>query len=149
MATTGVVNTKDLNMYLGTYPGTKFGRVTDASASFTHALRDTTSKDSGRYMEKDFGQLNATFSLTALLTYDDSYGGGTAGTAIGWGDMLDGFEAETPQTLTFTTGVVGDPYITMEVWITSLNKNSASTFQNGEFTVEFEINGPITKGTVA
>lgn len=148
MATTGVVNSQLLNMFIGdAASGVKIGRMLSCSIDIQQTLRDTTSKDDGRWMSKAFGQLNMTGQGSFLLTYDASYGGGTAGTAAGYDELYAAMIAETPSDITFSTGETGDPFITIPMLITQLGQTSESPFGNAEVSFSFEISGEPTLGT--
>lgn len=118
MATTGVVNTKLLKIYVGS---TAITCQTDGTLSLSSDTRDTTCKDSGQWKEALYGQTGWEISGTALGSYD-----GTMSLHQLTGLII----AQTVSTVSFKTAVSGDDILTGTVIWTKMDISSAGTNQN-------------------
>lgn len=118
MATTGVVNTKLLKIYVG---ATAITCQTDGTLSLSSDTRDTTCKDSGQWKEALYGQTGWEISGTALGSYD-----GTMSLHQLTGLII----AQTVSTVSFKTAVSGDDILTGTVIWTKMDIASAGTNQN-------------------
>lgn len=118
MATTGVVNTKLLKIYVG---ATAITCQTDGTLSMSSDTRDTTCKDSGQWKEALYGQTGWEISGTALGSYD-----GTMSLHQLTGLII----AQTVSTVSFKTAVSGDDILTGTVIWTKMDIASAGTNQN-------------------
>jgi hypothetical protein len=137
MPTLNVVNTTAMNLYID---GVKVARCNDASVSFSHAVRDITTKDSGGYQEFLEGLRSATISGGNLLAFDD-----TNGTV----DLFDHLKDRDEVTVKFSTEVSGDKYFEADGYFTQLDVSSPGAEDNvsGSFTIQ--VTGVFELKTVA
>jgi hypothetical protein len=118
MATTGVINTKLMKIYVGS---TAITCQTDGSLSITNETRETTCKDSGQWKEYLYGQTSWEISGTALASFD-----GTQNID----EMTPLVLNQTVSTVAFKTGVSGDAIFGGSVLWTKFDVQSAGTNQN-------------------
>ncbi len=118
MATTGVVNTKLLKIYVG---ATAITCQTDGTLSMSSDTRDTTCKDSGQWKEALYGQTGWEISGTALGSYDGT---------MSLHQLTALIIAQTVSTVSFKTAVSGDDILTGTVIWTKMDIASAGTNQN-------------------
>lgn len=122
MATTGVINTKLMRIYIGATPITC---QTDATISITNDTRSTTCKDSGQYAEALYAQTHWEASGTALYSFDAAQGGD---------ELLTLILGQTISPVSFKTGVSGDTVLTGDVLWTKMDISSAGTNENVTFS---------------
>lgn len=118
MATTGVVNTKLLKIYVGSNAITC---QTDGTLSITSETRETTCKDSGQWKEFLYGQTQWEISGTALGSYDGT---------LSLHQLTALIIAQTESTVSFKTAVSGDDILSGTVIWTKMDIASAGTNQN-------------------
>jgi predicted secreted protein len=118
MATTGVVNTKLLKIYVGS---TAITCQTDGTLSLSSDTRDTTCKDSGQWKEALYGQTGWEISGTALGSYDGT---------MSLHQLTALIIAQTVSTVSFKTAVSGDDILSGSVIWTKMDIASAGTNQN-------------------
>ena len=140
MATTGVINTTLLRVYVGSVA---YACAVDAALSFTRDLRDATCKDSGSWRDILPGRMSGTVTLTGLYKDTDAP---TDGGAI---DIYDDFVAGTNVTILYSTEVSGDTYWSCPAYITAWGLSSSGSEDNVTYDATFELTGAATKGTVA
>lgn len=118
MATTGVVNTKLLKIYVG---ASAITCQTDGTLSISSDTRDTTCKDSGQWKEALYGQTGWEISGAALGSYDGT---------MSLHQLTALIIAQTVSTVSFKTAVSGDDILTGTVIWTKMDIASAGTNQN-------------------
>jgi predicted secreted protein len=136
MATTSVINSTKLRIYIG---GVAIAHSNDASLSVQHSPRDITSKDSAGWRQLLEGLRQASFSTSALLAHD---------AANGVGQLFDSLAARTPVTIRFSTEEAGDIFFQGSAYITSLEQNSPSQEDNASYSISGEFTGAISKNTI-
>lgn len=147
MATTGIVNSTAMAVYINTTGTTyvKIAYATDASISISSDMRDITTKDSAAWREVLPGLRSATISISALYEMQASTQGVHATTKPLWG-ALDG---RTSVTVRFMTAVTGDQYFTVTGYISSLELNSPGNEDNATYSCTIEATGAVLNGTVS
>jgi hypothetical protein len=133
MATTGVVNTKLLKIFVGS---TAITCQTDGSLSITNDTRDTTCKDSGQFKEMLYGQTGWEISGSGLGSYDGT---------MSLSQLTTLALAQTVSTVSFKTGVSGDDILTGNVIWTKMDIASAGTNQNVTISYSGTGTGTLTK----
>jgi hypothetical protein len=133
MATTGVVNTKLLKIYIGS---TAITCQTDGSLSITNDTRDTTCKDSGQFKEMLYGQTGWEISGTALGSYDGT---------MSLSQLVTLALAQTVSAVSFKTAVSGDDILSGNVIWTKMDIASAGTNQNVTISYSGTGTGTLTK----
>lgn len=139
MATTGVINSTLMGLYVLDSTYKKIGHSTDASISFSHEPRDITTKDSAGYRELLEGLRSWTASGSFLLAYDATYG---------FEELYEAWEARTKLTIRFTTAVSGDEYYQGACYISSLEASSPAAEDNVSFSISLEGTGQITDASL-
>jgi Phage tail tube protein len=118
MATTGVINTSLMKIYVG---ATAITCQTDGTLSLTNETRDTTCKDSGQWKEMLYAQTGWEISGTALASYD-----GTNSIT----QLFTLAAGQTVSTVSLDTGVSGDYAWTGTVLWTKFDISSSGVNQN-------------------
>lgn len=118
MATTGVINTKLLKIYVGS---TAITCQTDGTLSISNDTRDTTCKDSGQWKESLYGQTGWEISGTALASYDGT---------MSVHQLVALAMAQTVSAVSFKTAVSGDDIMSGSVIWTKMDVASSGTNQN-------------------
>lgn len=135
---TGVMNSTSLRVYVG---GTAIAHATDATLTFTHEPRDTTTKDSGGWRDLLEGLRSWSVSATALYADDAAYG---------FEDLHDTLNAtRATVTVLIGTGESGNVDYSGTAWVASLELNSPDSEDNASLSVTFEGSGALTKATTA
>lgn len=140
MATTGTVNTSLMNIRTGTSPGTAITCAVDAELSVSNGTRTTTCKDSGQWEAILPGQTSWSMSGTGLLAHDATNGADELATIA---------LAQTVTTVTYGTGVTGDPKYSGSAILTDFKQTSSGFNNNVEFSYTFTGTGQLTAGTFA
>lgn len=136
MATTGILNTTSLRVYVG---GTAVAHATDASISFSMSPRDVTTKDSGGYRELLEGLRQFSLSTSALYAMDAAYG---------VDDLYTALDDRTQITVRFSTEESGDDYFEGTCYCTSLEISSSGAEDNASYSASFEGTGEPTTTAV-
>lgn len=133
MATTGIFNGTDLNIYLG---GEPIAHATSCEVSFSHSPREATTKDSGGDTDRLPGKRD--WNMTAEALYANDYGSSKLGII----ELFNALKAGTELTAVFKSATAGDKTFTGAVLITDLSVN-AGTEENVSYSVSFSGNGAI------
>lgn len=142
-ATTGIFNGTALNIYIldgGTYKA--IAHAQSCEISFTHSLRETTSKDSGGDTERLPGKRDWSMTVEALFALDYA-----TATKRGVNELFDALKAGTPLTARFTNENSGDKRFQGTVYLTDLAVN-AGVEENASFNASFAGSGAITFTTI-
>ncbi len=135
MATTGIINGQLVGLYVD---GSLIAGATEHSLSYSHSVRDTTTKDSADGEAESLeGLKDGSISLSGLAAYDPVFGNE---------ELFATLKARTKVTLVFTTNVVGDPFKQCEAHCTSFEE-SYSNQESGTYSAEFQKTGVWTTGT--
>ena len=137
MATTGILNTTLLRVYVG---GTAVAHATDASISISQSPRDTTTKDSGGWRDLLEGLRQFSISTSALYAMDAAYG---------VDDLWTALSGRSEVTVKFSTEVSGDEYFEGTCYVTSLEISSSGAEDNASYSASFEGTGELTKADVS
>lgn len=137
MPTIGVINTTLLKVYKT--DGTAIAEQTGASISFSHDLRETSSKDGGGYAKFLEGMRGAEVSCEGLYAYDHAFGADA---------LFDSYTNRSTLNIMFTTNATGDKKYTATVYLTKLDLNSSGQEDNATYSASFKVTGAITKATV-
>lgn len=139
MATTGNPNSTLVKIWTGATP-VALAKLTDASLAVNGATRDITTKDSSGWMEKLPAIKSWSMKGSALVAYD---AGATSNTAL----LLTALTAGTAVTVTFGTGVTGDPKYSGSAYVTSWDSASPGFEANTAVSFNLEGTGALTVGT--
>jgi hypothetical protein len=120
MATTGIINTKSLRLYVGGTPVT-ITCQNDAKISIKTNLRSTTCKDSGQWEEDLPAQSSWEISGSGWASYDG---------AFSVSELCALILAQTVSPVVFGTGVTGDDKMAGSVNWTSVEVDSSGTNEN-------------------
>lgn len=137
MATTGILNSTDLRVYVG---GTAIAHATDASISISMSPRDVTTFDSNGWRELLEGLRQFSISSSSLYAMDAAYG---------VSDLATLLTGRTTATVRFSTSETGDEVYEGTCYTTSLELNSSGAEDNGSYSVSFEGTGALTVDTVS
>lgn len=139
MATTGIVNTTDLTLFVD---DVAVACATDASLNFSNSTREILCKDTSGMKDYDYGIGEWSMSVSALFAFDSPAGGGGV-------DLLDLAQAKTKVTVKFATAETGDNNWSGEAIITTVSLESSGVGENATYSAEFQGTGDLTKGTNA
>lgn len=137
MPTENVINTTLLAIYKG---GVKYGHSTNATISFSHSPRDTTSKDSAGYRTLLEGLRQCTISGSGYYAFDATEGAD---------DIFDDLDDRAQIELIFTTQVTGDTVYTVTCYYSELTLTSADAEANADYSFTAEVTGAPVKTVVA
>ena len=132
MATTGVVNSKILRIKIGSNFITC---LTDATFDITNDTRSTTCKDSGQWAEAEYAQTHWEISGSGLINY---------GATQGAKELITLALAQTISTVSYKTGVSGDPVYTGDVLWTKMSESSPGQNESATFSFSGMGTGAIT-----
>lgn len=141
MASTNIVNSTNLALYIGALAADKIAFSTDAQFSVTMDPRDITNKDSGGWRELLEGLRSWNMSTSYLYLPSASWG---------FTDFFSAIVARVPLEAFFQpteSGGDGDEYYTGDVYVTNGNLSSPNTEDNVVVDSSFEGTGPVTEGT--
>ena len=136
MATAGIINGTDLQVYIGS---DVIAHSTSHSLSMTHDARDATTKDSEGWTDRLEGLRSWEITGEGLVAFD-----GTFDTD----DLFALYTNRTQATVKFSTETSGDTYWTGSAYLTSLDFD-APTEDNVSSSFTFSGSGPLTSATVA
>jgi TP901-1 family phage major tail protein len=139
MATTSVVNSTLMALYVLDTTYKKIGHLTDASVSITHEPRDITSKDSSGWRELLEGLRSWSASGSGFFAEDATYG---------VEDILGNVTTRAKVTVRFMTDVSGDTYWEGTAYITSIEKTSSGAEDNVTYSISLEGDGALTTGSI-
>ncbi len=135
MATTNVVNSTLMGVFILDSTYKRINHATDGSMSFSHEPRDITSKDSSGHRALLEGLRSWTMSMSGNFAYDATYGPES---------LRATWLARTPLTARWGTGVSADQYVSGTVYISSYEESSPDKENNVTFSVTFEGSGAPT-----
>lgn len=133
---TGVMNTTAMLLRLG---GATINLLTDASCTFTHEPRRTTSKDSQGYNTYLEGIRDWTVSGTAWYADDAT---------VGTDEILAlAITTRATGTVLLGTGVIGNQHYTGSAWLTQWEISSPNAEENVTYSFTLQGTGALTKAT--
>lgn len=145
MATVGVVDVKDLTIYVSDDDGSTYTAIacaTDASLEASRDIREILCKDTGGGVDGAYGVFRHNMSTSGLFALDATYVGGV--------DLMDLLLAGTSVKCKFTTEVTGDAYYVGDYLIASVSIASAgASGENATYSASFTGTGVLTKATVS
>jgi len=130
MATTGIINGTDFNIYVG---GTKVACATSGSVSLSMSNRDATCKDSAGWSESLEGLMEWSIEGEGLFALDSSYG---------YVDLKTVLTTRDAVTIRFSTEVSGDEYHEGSAFLVDLSADSA-TEESMTYSYSFTGTGPL------
>jgi predicted secreted protein len=137
--TTGVLNATMIGLYITVADVlVKIGHITSATLTINHALRETTSNDSGGWETYAGGKRGWELSGDSQFTFDADYG---------FADLFANLNNRTEMVASFSTEVVDDLKYYGNVFITALSA-TGSTEENETYSFTLKGNGALTKTTV-
>lgn len=147
MAKTGVIEGKDLMLYVNTAATdtnptyTPQAHATSHKVSFNAETKDRKTKDSGKWSEKVISSKAVSISAEALQSYDGT---------LNKDKLIELWMAENPVLLKYSykTEATGDVYYEGKFLITSVEDSSPSG-EDATYSVNFESTGPVEKKTKA
>ena len=144
MATTGVFNGTKMLLQMSTDDGTSYttiGHATSSSFSFSMDTPESTSKDSGGYVEHIAGARSGEVSFDGLVAYDDSW---DIDNFIDY--MIGNTNGRSSLHVSWGTATTGDKYYTAKCFVSSVEYSGeaeAPVTYSGTLT----ITGSITTNT--
>ena len=146
MATTGVVDVKDLTFYVSDDGGTSYTAIacaTDASIEASRDLREILCKNTGGGVDYKYGTFRWSGSTSGLFALDATDFGGV--------DLMDILIAGvTTLKVKFTTESTGDSYYIGDALLASVSLNSAgASGENATYSASFTGIAVFAKATVA
>ena len=139
MATTSVINSTLMNIYVLDTTYKKINHSTDASIEVTHSPRDITTKDSGGWRALLEGLRSWTASGSCLFAGDATYGVEELWTAL---------SNRTTVTIRFMTNVVGDTKFQGVGYVSNVSISSADAEGNVTASFTIEGSGPLASSAV-
>jgi len=130
MATTSVINSTLMNIYVLDSTYKKINHSTDASIEVTHSPRDITTKDSAGWRALLEGQRSWTASGSCLFAHDATYGAD---------DLFTALSNRSTVTIRFMTNVAGDTKYQGTGYLSNVSISSADA--EGNVTASFTIEG--------
>ena len=131
MATTGAINGKNLGLWIN---GSLVALAKSSDISISHAVRDTTSKDSD-WNTNGTGGLSWTAKTDNLVSFDATFG---------YDEIMDLMLNRTEVGVSVETNVSGDTRLYGSARITSV-ETSAPNQETATYSVSLEGNGTLTK----
>lgn len=129
MATTSVINTTLMGIYVLDTTYKKINHSTDATVEITHSPRDITTKDSAGWRALLEGLRSWTASGSILVAFDATYG---------IDELFSAIYNRSQLTIRFMTNVVGDTRWTGTGYLSNISISSADAEGNvsASFTIE-------------
>lgn len=145
MATTGVVDVKDLTIYLDDKGSSSYAAIacaTDASLEASRDMREILCKDTGGGVDYEYGVFRFTLSGSGLFALDAANEGGI--------ELMDRLIAGTKVAFKFSTEVSGDSYWSGTGLLTSVGFNSSgASGENATYSFSIQGESTLTKATVS
>lgn len=138
MATTGTVKGNLVGVYI--QDGASYDLIacgTNATLNISNEMIETVCKDNDGERTVLPGQQSVTITVEGLTAYDN----------VGRTELIDAVIDKTELTLRYGSGVVGDPYIQVDGYITSFEE-TAPLNDSTSFSVSFDCHN-LSEGTFA
>jgi len=125
MATTATLNATDIKIMVS---GTAITNIESADLEITMSPRETTTRDSEGWEEKDTGKKNWKMSGSSKFSFDAAYG---------FSDLFSLLINGTKVEVIFTTNETGDDEYTGDAFITSLKQSGGvEDTQKYDFSID-------------